>query len=159
MAIPPFRFGLHAGANRNHRTLRDPSGETSALSSRRRPAFHPREPSLVTTNLLTSACRNDTHHPFGSQASGGNDPPALGFASRPCDRFAFIEDEEAAGLSGCGNPAARTSSSTCDAAEKLLHPGRLAAGPLEADALAFRLYMHPRSDFSFVKSANRERAQ
>jgi hypothetical protein len=25
-------------------------------------------------------------------------PPALGFACRPCDRFAFVEDEEAAGL-------------------------------------------------------------
>jgi hypothetical protein len=25
-------------------------------------------------------------------------PPALGFACRPYDRFAFVEDEEAAGL-------------------------------------------------------------
>jgi hypothetical protein len=36
-------------------------------------------------------------HPFGSQATGG-EPLALSFASRPCDRFAFVEDEEAAGL-------------------------------------------------------------
>jgi len=36
-------------------------------------------------------------YPFGSQATGGN-PPALGFAPRPYGRFAFVEDEEAAGL-------------------------------------------------------------
>jgi len=36
-------------------------------------------------------------HPFGSQTTSGI-PLALSFAPRPCNRFAFVEDEEAAGL-------------------------------------------------------------
>jgi len=36
-------------------------------------------------------------HPFGSQTTSGI-PLALSFAPRPHDRFAFVEDEEAAGL-------------------------------------------------------------
>jgi len=39
---------------------------------------------------------NDSQHPFGDQATSQL-RPALGFASQPCDWFAFIEDDDAAG--------------------------------------------------------------
>jgi hypothetical protein len=44
--------------------------------------------------------------PFGNQATG---KPALGFASRTCDRFAFVEDLNATGMVGVKTSTRATS--------------------------------------------------
>jgi hypothetical protein len=54
--------------------------------------FTLRIPGSVKTNLSLVTCRSDQYYPFGSQAAAGDNPSVLGFASRPCDRFAFVED-------------------------------------------------------------------
>ena len=120
------------------------------FSSRRRPAFRLQDPSLVKTNLLIVAHRNDTYHPFGSQASGGHGPSPLGFASRPYGRFAFIEDEEATGLCDAGVPPVGQVHQG-DSAEKPLRRGCLTAVPVPPDASASGFYLQLRSDSSFVK--------
>jgi hypothetical protein len=68
-------------------------------------------------------------HPFGNQASAGISPSALGFAPRPFNRFAFIEDEEATGLRdarappvGQAHPKTRL--------KRLLRQGCISAAPL-----------------------------
>ncbi len=41
----------------------------------------------------------NSQHPFGNHTDRSGFARSCGFAPRPCDRLAFIEDEEAAGLS------------------------------------------------------------
>ena len=123
------------------------------FGNRRRPAAHLLDPSLVITNLSLVSCRSDFHHPFGSQASGGYDPSALGFVSRPYDRFTLIEDEEATGLCDAGVPP--TDKETRFGRETLASGPPPRGRPTQEDAYTSRLYMEPRSDFPFVKSAAR----
>lgn len=78
--------------------------------------------------------RSDAFHPFGSQASDGDDPSALGFASRSCDWFAFIEDEEVAGLTRESRRLDKVFGGETP------RRGRLAAVPRQAHAFAFCLY-------------------
>jgi hypothetical protein len=49
-------------------------------------------------------------YPFGSQANADfYKPSSLGFAPQPCDWFAFIEDDDAAGSSLLGFSRSTTS--------------------------------------------------
>ena len=67
-------------------------------NKRRRPALHPQGPGFSKKNASSSLLfAVNGIHPFGNQATDGG-PSALGFAPRPYDRFALLEDEEAAGL-------------------------------------------------------------
>jgi hypothetical protein len=60
-------------------------------------------PLLVPLNVVHGLPANDratnSQHPFGNHTNQCGIAWLCGFASRPYNRFAFVEDEEAAGLS------------------------------------------------------------
>ena len=87
-------------------------------------------------------------HPFGSQASNGDHPSALGFASRPYDRFAFIEDLRGCRPSQRKSSADRTSSLKVRLWQKNLCAGATFRLPALADASASHLSLE-----TYVKSA------
>jgi hypothetical protein len=57
-----------------------------------------RKPGFSKKSLLLVNCRLWFYYTLSAARLPTAFPPALGFACRPCDRFAFVEDEEAAGL-------------------------------------------------------------
>jgi hypothetical protein len=58
---------------------------------------YPRKPGFSKKSLLLANCRFSVFYTLSATRLPTAFPPALGFACRPCDRFAFVEDEEAAG--------------------------------------------------------------
>jgi len=78
-------------------------------------------------------------HPFGSQAARGRLPPALGFASRPFNRFAFVEDERPQAHSLRGSGAGQTSAhEACPADKDSRFHGRLENRARETSSLIRR---------------------
>lgn len=150
-------------AKPGNRFLRVPRRYAPAAACKRHPAEPVNNgsplPRPVPLSCRAAATpRRRQRRPFGSQAAGPWGP-ALGFASRPCGRFAFVEDERHAGLNP-GHPRRfRTSvlervSGNCRAWPGSDRPGR-GSRPCNRLAVArsrVRFYQKPRSQPARVKS-------